>query len=365
MNILLTCAGRRNYLVRFFKEALGTRGHIVACDASSAAPAFVEADKSCVVPAMDRADYVDALTAICREHRIRLIVSVYDLELAALARHALRFRALGAIPVVAAPQVIETCQDKWAAFQWLRARGIQTPATCATLTDARQALADGAWRFPLLIKPRWGTSSAGIERVDNERELELAYEWAQIAVRRSNFANLSAVDPKRTVLIQEWVPGQEYGIDVVNDLEGNYVTTFARRKLVMRAGNTDRAITIVEPKLERLGKELGQQLGHIGCVDCDVIETEAGFCVLDLNPRLGGGYPFSHLAGANLPAALIAWTNGETVNPEWLNPCPGVLSSKFDDIVTMNQPQPLLVNQSTINGAALRVNQPTENRCSI
>jgi carbamoyl-phosphate synthase large subunit len=341
MNVLLTCAGRRNYLVRFFQQALGQRGQVLACDSSASAPAFAEADRSFVVPPMDDPDYFDVLLSACREHRVRLLVSVNDLELTGLAQQATRFHDGGTIPVISSPQVIATCQDKWAAYRWLQAADIHTPKTYLSLVDARQALAAGTIAFPLLIKPRWGTSSIGIEYVENERQLELAHEWAKIQVTRTILASMSRAEPDRSVVIQEWLQGQEYGIDVVNDLSARYACTLARRKLVMRAGNTDRAVTVAEPRLEHLGKKLGQRLGHAGSLDCDVMATTAGLAVLDLNPRLGGGYPFSHLGGANLPAALLAWASGAEPDPAWFNSRPGVLACKYDDVVVMDRPEPV------------------------
>ncbi len=350
MNVLLTCAGRRNFLVRFFRDALAGAGKVLACDASAYAPAFAETAHRFVVPALDHPDYFGVLLNICREQRVRLLVSVNDLELDGLARHAGRFREVGTIAVISAPEVVATCQDKWAAYRWLVKAGLATPTTCLTLADTRQALAAGTMRFPLVIKPRWGSSSIGIERVEDARELELGYEWAKIQVGRSMFATLSKADRERTVLIQQFLQGQEYGIDVVNDLSGRYVSTLARRKLAMRAGNTDRAVTVAEPHLEHLGRQLGERLGHQGSLDCDIMATENGYQVLDLNPRLGGGYPFSHLAGADLPRTLVAWARGESPDPNWLKTSPGVVASKYDEVVVMDQPgldtDPVRVNAS-------------------
>ena len=336
MNVLLTCAGRRNYLVRFFQNALGKRGQVIACDASSDAPALLDADKPILVPTMADPDYFPTLLSLCIELKVRLIVSVNELELAGLASHAERFRAIGTIPVVGSPQSVATCQDKWAAFKWMRAHGIPTPQTYLTLADVQAALAQAAIRYPLLLKPRWGTSSIGILTARNERELALAYEWGTLQLDRTIFAGLNDQQSERCFVFQECLDGQEYGMDVVNDLNGRYVATLARRKLAMRAGNTDRAVTVNEPRLESLGRTLGQQLRHAGSIDCDVMATSEGFFVVDINPRLGGGYPFSHLAGADLPAALIAWGNGEEPDEAWLRSRPGVVSSRFDGMVIVD-----------------------------
>ena len=340
MNVLLTGVGRRNFLVHYFRQALGHRGRVIACDASGCAPALVEADEGIVVPAMDHPDYFDVLLSVCREKRVRLIVPVNDLELAGLAGHAPQFHEIGAIPIVPSPWIVATCQDKWAAFLWLRGHGIRTPETFLKPASARKAIARGTVKFPLLIKMRWGTGSIGIELVENERELELAYKWCKIQFRRTLGAKALQVAPDHAFVFQERIEGQEYGMDVVNDLSGSYAATFVRSKLAMRAGNTDRAISVADSRLECLGQSLGQQLGHIGAIDCDVMVAERGCFVLDVNPRLGGGYPFSHMAGANLPAALVAWAEGAEPDPNWLRCEPGVLSSRYDGVMVANRPIP-------------------------
>jgi carbamoyl-phosphate synthase large subunit len=336
MNVLLTCAGRRNYLIDFFQHELAGRGRVFACDSSAAAPALAAADESLIVPAMDDPGYFDALLSICREHRVRLVISVNDLELGGLARRVDQFREAGTIAVVADPAVIATCQDKWRTFKLLRACDIATPDTYLRPADAREALARGDLRFPLIVKPRWGSSSIGCERIENDRELSLAYEWGLVQVRRSIFWNLSQGDCDECLVFQQQLPGVEYGMDVVNDLDGDHVATLVRRKLAMRCGNTDRAVTAEDDRLERLGREIALRLGHVGSLDCDVMMTEAGPQVLDLNPRLGGGYPFSHVAGANLPAAMIAWANGEPADAAWFKPRLGVTASKLDEIMVVN-----------------------------
>ena len=57
--------------------------------------------------------------------------------------------------------------------------------------------------------------------------------------------------------------------------------------------------------------------------------------VLDLNPRFGGGYPFSHAAGANLPAALLAWASNAAPDPTWLEARPDVRVGKCDRLVVV------------------------------
>lgn len=340
MNVLLTCAGRRNYLVKLFQHALKGRGQVLAADASPEAPAFVDADESFIVPKLSDPAYIDALLSICRQRCVRLLISPHDLELQALAKNRDRFLDVGTIAVVSSLEVTDKCFDKWESLKFLKACNLDAPATFLSLKDVREELARGDIKFPLVIKPRWGTTAIGIEYPEDCEELELDYLLARKRIQRTCLWEMSATDPERCILIQKRLCGQEYGLDIVNDLGGRYVCTLVRRKLAMRAGQTDRAITVKSDRLEKIGEVIGRELGHVGVLDCDVMVTEEGCYVLDMNPRFGGGYPFSHMAGANLPAALLAWANGEQPDSHWLQVEPNVVTCKFDALVIVkNQPQ--------------------------
>lgn len=333
MNILLTCAGRRNYLVRYFRDALDGGGLVFAADAAADAPALQEADKVFVVPRVDQSHYFDGLLRICRDYRVGLLLSLNDLELPLLARQRDRFYEVGTIPVVSPPEVVDICFDKSKTIGFLKGLGIAAPHTCFSLAEARESLLKGDLVFPLVAKPRWGTASIGIEYPEDQEELELAYELLKRKLSRTFLAEVSSTDPERCVLVQERLSGEEYGLDIVNDLAGRYVCTLVKRKLAMRSGETDKAVTVKDDRLERIGELIGRSLGHVGNLDCDVFVDDNKCTVLELNPRFGGGYPFSHVAGANIPAALIAWAQGEEADPRWLSVEPGVMSSKCDRLV--------------------------------
>ncbi|MFB2918989.1 ATP-grasp domain-containing protein [Aerosakkonema funiforme] len=337
MNVILTSAGRRNYLLKYFQEALGNRGKVFAGDTTREAPTLQEADESFLLPPINHSDYIDKLLDICQEKQIRLLIPLNDLELPYLAKQRDRFLAIGTIPVVSFPEVVNICFDKFATFQFLQNIGISAPKTYLSLSEAREAIGKGEINFPVVVKPRWGSASIGIEYPQDEEELELAYRFVKKSVMRSFLAEVSSSDPDRCILIQERLIGQEHGLDIINNLESAYITTFVKRKLTMRAGETDRAITVENEEIKQIGAKIGQKLGHIGNLDCDVIAGEKGLSVLELNPRFGGGYPFSQMAGANIPAALIAWANGEEPDPNWLRVQVNVASSKCDRLVTVRR----------------------------
>ncbi len=342
-NVLLTCVGRRNYLVRFFQQALGGQGRVFAADASGDAAGMQEAERAFLLPPISHPRYIPHLESLCVRNEVRLLVSLNDLELELLSHHRGEFDARGVTVVVSPTQVIRTCFDKLETARRLAELDVKMPRTYSSLAEAEEALASGALSFPVVVKPRWGSGSIGTSFPRDIEELRLAFPLTHRQVQRSILAGASASDLENAVLVQQLVSGPEIGMDVVNDLHGTFVAVFPRRKLSMRAGETDKAVTCEDARLVELGRRLSQGLRHVGGMDCDVIDSPEGLYVLDLNPRFGGGYPFSHAAGANLPAALLAWARGQQPRPEWLQQRPGVMSAKYDTVaVARHTPVPVL-----------------------
>ena len=137
----------------------------------------------------------------------------------------------------------------------------------------------------------------------------------------------------RSVVIQEFIQGVEYGVDIVNDLKSNHVSVVIKEKLGMRAGETDRAKVVKEEGLFSLGKCIGENLKHIGNLDCDILKQGEDYYILDLNPRFGGGYPFSHAAGINVPKAIVAWLDGKPADPACFVYETGGTYSKCDEVL--------------------------------
>ena len=332
MNILVTSAGRRNYLIAYFRSALAGGGKVFAADASPTAPALQDADWAFVVPPIASPDYLDTLFTICLDHNVRMIVPTNDLELPRLAQARERFLEIGTVLVVSSPAVVRSCFDKAETASYLSSIGVRGPRTFTDLGAAKGALSRGELAFPVIVKPRWGTASIAVERCDDLQELEAVHGLAERRLRRTLLADVGAPDDGG-VIVQEMIQGQEYGLDVVNDLGGRFVGAFLKRKLVMRAGETDKAEIVEDPALRALARRLGEGLKHVGNLDCDVIVDDDGPAVIEMNPRFGGGYPFSHEAGADLPAALIAWVAGRSVRPDWFRVEVGHASAKSERMV--------------------------------
>ena len=117
-------------------------------------------------------------------------------------------------------------------------------------------------------------------------------------------------------------------------MDGSFVAVSAKEKLAMRSGETDKAIIVDIPELKEIGKCIGLNLRHIGNLDVDIMQRSNGdYCVLELNPRFGGGFPFSYEAGVNLPKAIINWLHGEEVSADMFVPQNGMMFAKNDYIM--------------------------------
>lgn len=332
MNILFTCAGRRTYLLKYFKENMAEGDKIVATDMQLSAPALTAADVKIQVPAVYDPKYIDITLGICKEHKIDALLCLNDLELPILAENKAKFEALGVTVIVSDPEVIDICFDKYKTAQWVESIGLNAPKTYVRLADAKAALAKGEIEFPLFMKPRWGSGSIGLESIADMEELDIYYNLLIKKIKKTILATASVGD--EYIMIQEKLGGTEFGLDVMNDLKGNNVAVSVKQKLAMRAGETDKAITVDIPEVYEMGKKIGENLKHIGNLDVDIMQRANGdYCVLELNPRFGGGYPFSYEAGANMPKAILNWLKGEQVESSLLIPEIGKMYSKNDYLV--------------------------------
>ena len=335
MNILFTCAGRRTYLLKYFKENMQEGDKVIATDMQLSAPALQIADVKLQVPAVYADDYISRTLDICKRYSIDALISLNDLELPILAEQKARFDELGVKVIVSDPRVIDICFDKYKTAQWVEGLGLNAPKTYVTLADAKKALANREIAFPLFLKPRWGSGSIGLETVEDMEELNDVYQLLFKKIKKTILATASVGE--EYIMIQEKLTGNEYGLDVMNDLDGNFIAVSVKQKLAMRAGETDKAVTVDLPEVRELGAIIGRNLGHVGNLDLDIMQRANGdYCVLELNPRFGGGFPFSYEAGVNLPKAILMWLRGEKVPVEILQPENGRMFAKNDYLMEIN-----------------------------
>ncbi len=294
MNVLILSCGTRNKIVQYFRKEIGSRGSVMAADCSKLAPALYEADKYFIVPPMTESGYLDVLLAICRENNVRAVLSLIDPELSLLAKHSQDFLAAGTTPIVSDYDVVELCFDKYKMYQFLVEKGFKTVRTYRNKEMFYEDLEKGTIDYPVFAKPVTGSASLNINVVSSRDETDLLF---------ARFENL---------IIQEYMEGVEYGADVYIDLISEEpVAIFTKEKIKMRAGETDKSVSVKDQGLFDLLKMFAQQAGLKGIIDVDIFKVNGEYYISEVNPRFGGGYPHAYECGVNIPKMILRNIDGK------------------------------------------------------
>lgn len=316
MNILILSAGTRNKVIQYFKEAVGNTGNVIATDMSELAPAVYDADKFYKVPRMTNAGYIDVILDICRKEHVDGVLTLIDPELSLLAKHREQFALLGVTVIGSTYELCERALDKMEMFKWLADHGYN----CAkSYIDKKLFYADveaGLIAYPVFVKPVRGSASIAISKVYDQETLELLFAHND------------------SLMIQEFLDGQEIGADVYIDMISGEVTSiFTKKKIVMRAGETDKAVSFKDAKLFKLIEKFAKESGWSGQIDIDIFDVNGEYYISEVNPRFGGGYPHAYACGCDHMTMILNNLMGK-VNEKKIGAYEdGVYMMKYNEIM--------------------------------
>lgn len=327
MNVLLTSVGRRAYMVKYFKEALGEDGAVHVCNSDNKSIAFKYADKKVVAPLIYDDNYIPFLLNYCIDNSINIVISLFDIDLLMLAKYKKQFEEIGTKVIVSDFQIVEICNDKWKTYQFLKKNGFHAPESFLDMSEVISRIAVGKLRYPIVVKPRYGCGSISVVIAYDEEDLRYLTKKAKEDIANSYLKYESEVTEDK-VIYQECLRGQEYGADIINDLKGETQNVIVRKKLAMRSGETDIAELVEEPIIHKELENLGNITRHIANMDCDVFLVDGVPYILEMNARFGGGYPFSHMGGCNLPKAIVEWVKGNEIDEKLISAKTGITGFK-------------------------------------
>lgn len=310
MNVLLTSVGRRSYLVEYFKAALGDTGLVIGTNSIADCAGLQAVDIGYVVEDSSSPNYVDELIDICKRHEVRLITSLHDLDVLILSEHKERLESIGLFVLAPDFTVAKQMFDKFECGKVLANIGLRVPTSYLSLTQAEDALAADELCYPLVVKSRFGFGSLGLQRCHNLAELKEAYSAVERLELHPNIGRVFAEAIQKPVLIQASLKGTEYCLSVANTLQGDYAASSVIQVIAMRAGESDFAVTSSFSESESIARTIADYSRHAGVwgVDCFVNGDEV--TVIDVNTRFTGDYPFHHLAGLDMPRAIVSWLAG-------------------------------------------------------
>jgi carbamoyl-phosphate synthase large subunit len=319
MNILITNIGRRGYLVDFIKQLNSFDGKVFVSDCDNTASGlYGNCDKSFLLskPTENEKKYVEQLLYLCEQNNINLIIPVIDPEIYILSKYKEQFSKKRITVLVSDEEVLEICYSKVKMNKFLADNCFNVVKTFVDIESFIKAFEREEIRFPVFIKPILGSGSVDSIKVKNESELRAFF--------------------REGMIIQEFLEGQEYGVDTFVDDAGIPVRVVVKQKISMRSGETDKAVTVKNDNIQNEVIKLMKVLKPYGPIDTDVIQTPKEIFIIDLNPRFGGGYPATHMAGISFIELAIRLTQKQRILPEFNNYIVGQLTMKDVGIKTIN-----------------------------
>lgn len=281
-NILILSAGTRNKVVQYFRKTLEGKGYVVATDCSNLAPAIYDADKYYLVPRMTAPGYLNVILDICQKEKIAGVLSLIDPELSLLAEHIEDFKTVGTTVIGSSYELCEMSLDKYQMYQWCVERGYKCAKSYMEKEEFYHDAEKALITYPVFVKPARGSASIEISKVHDKEAVDLLFNHND------------------GLMIQEFLNGQEIGADVYIDMiSGEVVSIFTKKKIKMRAGETDKAVSFKDEKLFKLIERFVKEAGYRGQIDIDIFDIGGEYYISEVNPRFGGGYPHAYECGCD------------------------------------------------------------------
>ncbi|MEE3427359.1 MAG: ATP-grasp domain-containing protein [Ruminococcus sp.] len=294
MNILILSAGTRNKIVQYFKKALNGKGKVVATDMSELAPAIYDADKYYIVPRMTEPGYIDKIFDICEKENINGVLSLIDPELSLIAKNKDEFFKRGVTVIGSSFELCEMSLDKFQMFQWLSKHGYNCAKSYLDKESFFKDVEAGLINYPVFVKPAKGSASIAISKVYDRETIDLLFAHED------------------GLMIQEYLDGQEIGADVYIDMiSGEVDSIFTKKKIKMRAGETDKAVSFKDEKLFELIEKFAKESGFSAQIDIDIFDIGGEYYISEVNPRFGGGYPHAFESGCDHMKLILNNLNGQ------------------------------------------------------
>lgn len=314
IKILFTGVGRRIELLQAFRNAalvLNKELKIYGADMTETAPALAFCDYTRIVAAMNSPGYVQELLDICVTDQIDLLIPTIDTDLLTLSENREKFETIGTRVLISAPGKIRICRDKNQTSKFFTECGLYAPISVNNWREYTSG-------YPAFIKPKDGSSSINAFKVETEQEL---------VVYASQIKNY---------IIQPFVSGKEYTIDIFCNWDGDPITIVPRERLQVRAGEVLKTKISLDETMIEESRTLCQAFRPCGPMTVQLIRDAAGTdWFIEINPRFGGGAPLSMKAGARSAEAILKMLDGEATGDYRIED--SAIYSRFDQSVCVTE----------------------------
>lgn len=313
MKILFTSVGRRVELIRAFRNAaekLEIALTIIGADVTPTAPALLFCDEKRIVPKIKDFEYIPELLNLCHEEKIDCLIPTIDTDLLLLAEYKKSFEEIGTKVLISSAEKVKICRNKHLTADYFISLGLKSPLPTGKVEKYNSG-------FPAFIKPKDGSSSIDAYKVNNLEDLR------------------TYADKIGDYIIQPYISGREYTVDIFCDYDGNLVYITPRERLAVRSGEVLKTRICQDAKIIDEMKKLVADFKPCGQITVQLIREEdiGEDYYIEINPRFGGGAPLSMKAGADSAEAVIRMLCGEKLDYKAEAAADGAIYSRFDQSV--------------------------------
>lgn len=296
VNVLVTSAGGASAIN--VMQALRSQNEIpvrlIGVDMNATAAGLHLADASYTVPKATESAFIPEVLKICKQEAVDVVVPILSVEMPVFAKRVDEFTCRGIDMLISRPEVIETCNDKWLTYSFFTETGVPTPQTW----QPNQFPQKDKLPFPIIIKPNVGSGTRHTYRVEN-------------------FEQVKALLPLvPSPILQEFIEGQEYTIDLLADRQSNLLAAIPRERVRTSGGKSVVAKTITDPEMLGWVKKIIKQIGLVGAANIQCFRNGNSLLFTEINARFAaGGLLLAVAAGVNTPLLFLKLALGESVKP--------------------------------------------------
>jgi len=298
MNILVLSAGGPAAVgvIKSLRD-MNFDGNIISIDYDELAVGFHLSDSYYIVPhaGNDELNFILHVKKIIKDNNISLILPSGP-EIVQISYRKKLFESMGVRVFMSDYESIQLCRDKFIFYKKCKNKFL-LPKTSLYYSDRVIEWFTNCIDFPLFAKPR----------------MELGGSKGAMICK-----NFYTLEEDCEYIYQEILPGQEYTIDVLCDMESNPLVVIPRKRLQIKAGISSKGEIIKNGFIEKACFDMCKFLKLKGPVCLQMKEDIDGTPkFIEVNPRFGGGTYFTTLAGVNFCKLIIDMVNGkELVIPE-------------------------------------------------
>ena len=320
MKILFTSVGRRVELLQAFRaaaEKLDIALTVMGADITKSAPALFFCDERRLVCKIQEKEYIPQLLSICEKEKVDCLIPTIDTDLLLLAENKEKFETIGTKVLISAVDKIKLCRDKNYTADYFVSLGLKSPLPVNSVEKYEEALKRGKVSFPAFIKPKDGSSSINAYKVENLEDLRLYAEKIE------------------DYIIQPFISGREYTIDIFCDYEGNPVYITPRERLAVRSGEVLKSRITQDDTMIAEMRRLIADYRPCGQITVKLIREDVtgDDYYIEINPRFGGGAPLSMKAGADSASAILRMLRGDKLSYIERAAIDGAIYSRYDQSV--------------------------------